>query len=103
MSYSYLYTPVAAKDYTEALGWYAERSIKAAENFVSAVKEKLTLICNNPERFALRYRKFREASLKKYPFSIIYFVNETEKVIVVTAVYHHRRNPASKYNRKKML
>ena len=37
MSYRYIYDPVAVIEYREAVEWYAERSILAAENFVLAV------------------------------------------------------------------
>jgi plasmid stabilization system protein ParE len=72
MSYTYLYTPVAAADYTKAVNWYCERSIEAAENFVVAVERKIDIICSDPLRYSNHYKNFRETVLYKYPYSIIY-------------------------------
>ena len=47
MSYRYILLEYAQKDYEISLEWYAERSFKAAENFVLAVNDVLKLICDN--------------------------------------------------------
>lgn len=97
MSYKHVYTPAALKDYSESVSWYALRSTRAAENFIIEVKEKIRGICNNPAKFKSRYKNFRETSLKKYPFYIIYFTDDANNTVVITAIYHHKRNPRSKY------
>ena len=99
MSYKLLYTPIALIDYKASVNWYAVRSSNAAENFVAEVKSCIKAICNNPQQFKNRYKNFRETSLKKYPFYIIYFVDEINKVVIVTAIYHHKRNPTHKYKK----
>lgn len=100
MSYVPLFTPVALIDYKVSVNWYAERSNKAAENFVTEVNDCIETICRNPLQFNSRYKNFRETSLKKYPFYIIYFIDEHKKIVVITAIYHHKRNPRHKYKRK---
>jgi plasmid stabilization system protein ParE len=99
MSYKLLYTPIALIDYKTSTSWYAVRSSKAAENFVVEVKNCTTAICNNPLQFKNRYKNFRETSLKKYPFYIIYFVDDVNNVVIVTAIYHHKRSPRHKYKK----
>lgn len=37
MSYHYIFHPAAQPDYEDALRWYAERSMQAAENFIVAI------------------------------------------------------------------
>jgi plasmid stabilization system protein ParE len=97
MSYQFIFSPTALGDYKDAVEWYKVRSNKAAENFVVDVKQKLKIICENPFRFKNRYKNFRESSLTKYPFYIIYFVDKEKNVIVISSLYHHKRNPKSKY------
>lgn len=99
MSYKLLYTPIALIDYKASANWYMVRSSKAAENFVTEIKNCTRAICNNPLQFKSRYKNFRETSLKKYPFYIIYFVDEVNKAVIVTAIYHHKRNPRHKYKK----
>jgi plasmid stabilization system protein ParE len=97
MQYSYLYTPVAAKQYTNTVQWYNKRSVQAAENFIVEVEQKINTICSDPKRYANHYKNFRETSLKKYPYSIIYFVDEPNKTIVITALHPHKSTPKRKY------
>ncbi len=92
MSYTYIYDPAALKEYKQAITWYHERSNLASENFVKEVGEKIELICNNPLLYRNVYKYFRQTSLKKYPYSIVYFVNEVEKKIIISSVYHHKRS-----------
>ena len=86
MSYKYIYDPVALKEYKEAVSWYLERSEEAAEGLVKEVKERLAVICSDPFRYRNAYKKYWETSLKKYPYSIVYLIDEDKKVIIVSSV-----------------
>lgn len=99
MSYRHIYTPVALAEYKDSVSWYEVRSKRAAENFVTAVRDKIKSICDNPLRYKNRYKFFRETSLKKYPFYIIYFVDESKQTIIISSIYHHRRSPKKKYKK----
>lgn len=99
MRYRYIYDPVALVEYKEAIGWYKSRSIMAAENFLSEVTETITAICKDPFRFRNVYSVFRETSLKRYPYTIVYFVDEKKKRIIIVSVFHNKRNPAKKYRK----
>lgn len=97
MSYSYIYEPRAIIEFENAFEWYWEQSHSAAENFESRVKEKIHDICSNPFLYRKIRKHFREVHLKKYPFSIVYSVNEETLTIIIMSIFHHRRNPKRKY------
>ncbi len=97
--HNYIFEQRAVAEYKEALLWYMERSIKAAENFEIALLEKLNEICISPPLYGNTTGKFSETNLKKYPYSIIYFVEEEIQTVVVISVFHHKRNPKLKYKR----
>ena len=99
MKYNYIYEPVALKEYKEAVEWYEERSETAAINFVNEVNEKIKSICTFPLRYRNTYKYFRETYLKKYPFYIVYFVDESKNIVVISSIYHHKRNPKKKYEK----
>jgi plasmid stabilization system protein ParE len=99
MSYQHIYTPIALIEFKDAVTWYDLRSKKAAENFVIAVREKIKTICEKPLQYKSRYKYFRETSLKKYPFYIIYFIDDNKQTVIITSVYHHKRNPKNKYKK----
>lgn len=99
MSYEYILDVRAQQEYEEAIRWYMQRSLKAAENFISAMDETLTLICNHPTRWRNEYKDFYELGLKKYPFTVIYKIDDDAHVIFVTALHHHRASPRKKYRK----
>jgi mRNA-degrading endonuclease RelE of RelBE toxin-antitoxin system len=59
--------------------------------------KKLKRICSAPTLYKITYKKYREASLKKFPYSLVYLINEKAKTILITSIYHHKRNPRRKY------
>jgi plasmid stabilization system protein ParE len=99
MSYRHIYSPEALAEYKQAVAWYLERSEGAAAGFVAAVSGKIREICKDPFRYRNSYKIFRETSLKKFPFSIVYFADKENKAIIITSVFHHRRNPRKKYKK----
>ena len=99
MSYKYIYDPIALIEYKEAINWYNNGSERAAENFVLEVTKKIDMICKHPLRCRNEYKNFRETVLKKYPYSIVYFIDDDTKTIIITSVYHQKRNPKMKYEK----
>lgn len=99
MSYNFILHELAQEDYEVALKWYAEKSQKAAENFVVAIDDTLSLICSHPNRWRNEYKHFFELGVKKYPYTIIYTVESTQQLIFVTSIFHHKRNPRKKYRK----
>jgi plasmid stabilization system protein ParE len=83
MSYRLIYDPIATFEYKNAVDWYAERSIIAGNNFINEIKNTVAVICNDPLRYRNNYKNYRETSLKKFPYSIIYFVDESEKTVII--------------------
>lgn len=75
MSYQYILHATAQKDYEDALKWYAERSLKATENFIRSVDDSLSLICEHPVRWRNEYKYFYELGVKKFPYTI--YTNNT--------------------------
>ena len=97
MKYQYSFLPEAQQEYEQSLIWYLERSTKAAENFVLGVNQTLELICKHPLRWRNFYKNYYELSVRKYPFSIIYSIEKEKSLIIITAIFHHKRNPKKKY------
>jgi hypothetical protein len=84
MSYKTLFRERAAKEYAEAIRWYEERSLQAADNFVFFVSQTLNEIENKPDHFRLTYKNFREAKTKKYPYNIVYFLDDKKQTVIIT-------------------
>lgn len=97
--YTYDFHIKAQEEYEASLKWYIVRSIKAAEGFISAVEDSLTLICENPARWRNEYKSFHELGVKKYPFIIIYTVDYELMHVLILSVFHGKRNPRRRYNK----
>ena len=101
MAYKYIFDPVAADEYMEAFKWYEKKSIIAADNLILAVQDAISAICADPYRHRNTYKTFRELTVKKYPYYLIYYINDVKKLVIITSLYHHKRNPKRKYNKLK--
>jgi len=55
MAYKYIIHELAQQEYETSLQWYAERSKRAAENFITAVNDALQLISASPTRWRNSY------------------------------------------------
>jgi len=101
MGYNYILLSAAQEEYESSISWYLERSVVVAEQFIDAVDHTLSLICEHPYRWRNEYANFYEITIRKYPYSIIYTINDTKGLILVAAIHHHNRNPNRKYRTKR--
>lgn len=99
MSYAYIFLSEAQHEYEVALFWYLEKSIKAGENFVTAIDNALKLICEHPRRWRNEHADYFELNVKNYPFSVIYRIDNNSRVVLISSVYHHNRDPQNKYDK----
>jgi len=97
--YTITYKEIAAEEYAEAIEWYAGRSKLAAENFIAVVEEKPDNISKNPKRYKNIYKAYYETPLSKYPYVIVYSIDEPLTRVVILAVYHTSRSPRKKYRK----
>jgi plasmid stabilization system protein ParE len=66
--------------------------------FITEFERALTLLCDHPELGAPWRNSRRSFPLRKFPFSIIYYLRGDE--LRVVALAHHRRNPDYRAGRK---
>ncbi len=97
MSYTISFRKRAAREYLETTAWYNERSIKGAENFVKEANILPDKIEKQPDFFRKSFNYFHEAKIPRYPYKIIYFIDEEMNRIVITIVFHQKRNPQNKF------
>jgi plasmid stabilization system protein ParE len=79
--------------------WYAQRSLTAAEAFVAEVDEALARIRDSPDTWPRYRRGTRRFVLHRFPFSVVYRVEED--VVYVVAVAHAKQRPEYWRRRKK--
>ncbi len=97
MNYTIFYLKRAIQEYDDAIGWYAEQSERAALNFQKAVAEKTDMLKSVPSIYKRTHKAFREVALNKYPFSVIYTIDSENKMVIISSIFHHSRNPRTKF------
>ncbi len=97
MAYQYKLHPFAQEEYESSVSWYLKRSLKAASNFVKTVDNAFLHICKDPKRCRNEYKHYYEYTVHKYPFTIVYAIEENQQMIIIIAIYHQKRKPGNKY------
>ena len=83
--------PYANADATAAKARYAGASSAAAERFVDALAEAVSVISEYPYAFQRVHADTRRAVLRRFPYAVYYRI--TPEAVIVLAV-HGRQDPA---------
>lgn len=82
--------PEAELDIAEAYRWYEERDKGLGTEFIRAVETCIFQIQRHPEMYPVVHNDMRQAVTRRFPYSILYSVDET---VYVLAVFHAARDP----------
>jgi len=86
-----VWLPEAEADLRAAKSWYDDLRLTLGDRFISAIAATVESISNSPRRFPTIYRNRRRARVRRFPYGIIFEVQEQR--IVVIACFHYKRNP----------
>ncbi|WP_343707777.1 type II toxin-antitoxin system RelE/ParE family toxin [Flavobacterium sp.] len=87
--------PLAEKEIDESIEFYESRSKGLGKQFLTYLKSYLKVLKTNPELFEIKKQPaYREMTLVKFPFVIIYEIIGIE--IIIYSVFHTSRNPDRK-------
>lgn len=92
MTYQLYLQTAAINDLQEAVDWYEAQKIGLGGEFLAAIGEMLSLIEQNPFTFALVYNQKRRAALRRFPYNIIYTIEDDS--IRVSAILHGKKDPS---------
>ncbi len=81
MSSKIILLPAAQKDIIEIKNWYRGKKIGLELEFVFELKAIINLLKENPLLFQTRYKSFRAAILKRFPY-LIYYTIENEIILI---------------------
>jgi toxin ParE1/3/4 len=81
----------ARTELLDAIDYYSDIQAGLAEQFVAAVEHASTKICSFPEAGTEAAAGTRKIRVKKFPFNVIYQVEDGK--IAVVAIAHHSRKP----------
>lgn len=94
MSYAVRISAKAIPDVQKAYNWYGQEAPGMEDNFLTELQSVVDRIAARPHRFSpVPGRDARYALLKRFPYKIIYQVNEAMQRIEIVAVVHKSRHP----------
>lgn len=99
--YRIIITEKAEAEYADAYWYYKEKQSGLGTSYENETNLLLKTIKANPLLFQRKYKQYREALLKRFPYFIVYEI--VFDAIVVHSFFHTSRNPAKKYSRKSRL
>jgi len=91
--YKAIILPHAKEDIKEAAHWYNGKQKGLGKRFTQEVRSKIGQICENPMSAAVRYDETRCAVIDIFPFMVHFSINDTQKQVIISAVFHTSLNP----------
>ncbi len=86
-------------DIQEAKIWYKEQKEGLEVEFALAIETAIQKVLKMPTAYSPRYKKVRIAHPKKIPYNIHFYIDEVNKMVVFTAIVHHKRESKLAVNR----
>jgi plasmid stabilization system protein ParE len=90
-NYVVVFRPEVREELDEAYRWYESQQAGLGDDFLDCVDTLLTQISQMPESYVVIHRDVRRAVLQRFPYAVYYRIISSR--IIVTAVFHSRRNP----------
>ena len=92
-----VFSSSAAKDVVDSYNWYEKRTTGLGDRFIKYIDLTVEWILLNPEGFPNKKGNFREATLKRFPFQIIYEYIKEKQTVYILHIFHTKRHPQIKY------
>ena len=93
MSFRIVFRRAAKMEFIEAGEWYETKRGGLAIEFMAEINRCISLAATNPEKFAIHRRDIRCIVTNRFPYRIYFRVERN--VIVILAVFHNKRDPAT--------
>ena len=81
------------RDLDDASDYYQKISPATELKFLLEVEKKIDSIYTNPYFAAVKFDDTRCTSLKKFPYSIFYTIDEYSNMVIITTIFFAKRKP----------
>ena len=93
MTYKLIISEETELDIEDAFEWYRIRNPQLGSEFVRAIDTAISRIGNNPFAYPKIQRQSRRILLHRFPYSLLYTINEEENLISIIGCFHSKRDP----------
>ena len=92
--YSVRFTQAARSELIDAQDWYEREAHGLGRRFLRAVDQVAERISANPLQFSVVYKNVRRALLRRFPYSLLYIIEDDTNTVLVIACFHASRDPS---------
>ncbi|MBD2415889.1 recombinase [Nostoc calcicola FACHB-389] len=93
MNYVLVFRPEVREELDEAYSWYESQKPGLGDEFLDCVDETVNRISQMPESYVIVYGDIRRAVVRRFPYAVYYRIVSSR--VIVTAIFHGRRDPKS--------
>ena len=93
MSYTLTLRKEAEFDIDEQFDYYEEKREGLGHDFLLCIEEALDKLQRNPLVYRKIHKELRRIPIRRFPYRIFYFVKNNN--VIVTALFHARKDPTS--------
>ncbi len=83
----------ARRELDEAFAWYESQSPGLGDDFIAEANQTLQRIQEAPDLYRPFADQMRRALLKRFPYGVIFGIDEANDLILILAVAHLHRKP----------
>lgn len=93
MNYVLVFRPEVREELNEAYNWYESQKPGLGDEFLACVDETINRISQMPESYVIAYGDIRRALVQRFPYAVYYRIVSSR--VIITAIFHSRRDPKS--------
>ena len=93
MKYSLTIRKEAELDLSESFKFHEEHRLGLGHDFLLCVDAAISKIERNPLLYKKIYKDLRRIAIERFPYRIFYLVQSQH--IIITAIFHARKDPVS--------
>ncbi|MCL2417247.1 MAG: type II toxin-antitoxin system RelE/ParE family toxin [Bacteroidales bacterium] len=98
--YNVIFSEDAEIDTEQVMDWYENIYPKLGSDFYDEVLKKIeNIVVKYPKIAQIVYRNARKLSLNRFPYNLIYTIDDTKKEVQILAIVHDKRDPSVWKNR----
>ena len=91
MNYLLTIRKEAELDINSLFEYYENKRVGLGHDFLLCIEECLSKVERNPGHYKIIYKELRRIAVRRFPYRIFYFVQNN--LVIVTAVFHARKDP----------
>jgi len=93
--YSVIFATEAETDMLHVVNWYETILSKLAQEFHEEVSHKIeNIVAKFPKIAPTVYKSARKMSLNRFPYNLVYTIDDEKKEVKILAIVHDKRNPS---------